>query len=143
MDRLLIAPSTSPISSALAVPSGARPSRCKHPGDGLGDVEHAADRHSDDVAENAGDDDHGHGQRHVAAELFGYAHADGRRDGLGQERDVFLVREAKSLLITNTLQSVVMTPEKMPAKMAFQFCFKVQAFSYSGTARHTVAGVRR
>ena len=45
----------------------------------------------------AGNDDHGDGQRHIAAELLRHAHADGRRDGLGQERDVFLVREAKEL----------------------------------------------
>lgn len=66
-------------------------------GDGVGDAEKPAHRNCDHVAENAGDDDHGDRQRHVAAELFGYAHADGRRDGLRQKRHVFLVCKMKEL----------------------------------------------
>ena len=61
----------------------------------LGDAEHAADGDGDDVAEDAGNDDHGNGQRHIAAELLRDAHADGGRDGLRQERDVLLMRKTE------------------------------------------------
>ena len=64
-------------------------------GDWLGDAEHAADGDGDDVAEDAGNDDHGDGQRHIAAELLRDAHADGGRDGLRQERDVLLMRKVE------------------------------------------------
>ena len=64
-------------------------------GDRLGDAEHAADGDGDDVAEDAGNDDHGNGQRHIAAELLRDAHADGGRDGLRQERDVLLMRKTE------------------------------------------------
>ena len=98
MDRLLIAPSTSPISSALAVPSACAAEPMLTPL-AMGSVmrKKPAHQNCDHVAENAGDDDHGDRQRHVAAELFGNAHADGRRDGLRQKRHVFLVCKMKEL----------------------------------------------
>ena len=54
-----------------------------------------AHRHGGHIAENARDDDHGDRQGHIAAELFRNAHADGRGDGLGEQRHIFLVRKVK------------------------------------------------
>ena len=62
---------------------------------GVGDMKEPAHRHGGHIAENARDDDHGDRQGHIAAELFRNAHADGRGDGLGEQRHIFLVRKVK------------------------------------------------
>lgn len=62
---------------------------------GVGDMKEPAYRHGGHIAENARDDDHGNRQGHIAAELFRNAHADGRGDGLGEQRHIFLVRKVK------------------------------------------------
>lgn len=66
-------------------------------GYGFGDLKEAEDRLGDDVAKDAGDDDDGDSDGHVAAQFFGYAHADGSGDGLGQQGYIFHVGQLHEL----------------------------------------------
>ena len=63
-------------------------------GDGVGDVEHLADRLGQQVARDAGQDDDGTGQGRDAAQLSGDVHADGSGDGLGQQGHILLTGQA-------------------------------------------------
>ena len=63
-------------------------------GNGVGDVEHLADRLGQQVARNAGQDDDGTGQGRDAAQLSGNVHADGGGDGLGQQGHILLTGQA-------------------------------------------------
>ena len=49
----------------------------------------------------------------------------------------------KSIQIPRTLKVLESTPEVIPRRRAFQFFFKVSNCSYKGSARQMVAGVKR
>ena len=75
MARLLIAPSISPSSIALAVPIAWEEEPRARPF-----AENLADEFTEDVSKHSGDDDHSYRDRHIAAKFLGNAHSDRSSD---------------------------------------------------------------
>ena len=96
MARLLIAPSTSPISSA---PRGADGMGCRTNRNALGhrfgDPAQLAHGLGNDIAQHTGDDDDRFRDGHNTAEFLGHTHADGRGDGLRQQGNIILMVESE------------------------------------------------
>ena len=66
----------------------------------LADAQKPAKRNGRCVAEQAGDRDDRRGDRGVPARFLGDRHADGRRDGLRQERDILRMADAEKRAAT-------------------------------------------
>ena len=96
MERLLMAPSISPISMARVVPTAWEEEPMPNaPGHRFRNMEEPAYQICDHAAEDPGDNDDGYGNGDNAAQLLRYAHTDGGGDGFGQQGYVFLMTQTE------------------------------------------------